>query len=274
MRSYVKLVWASAALVLSAAAPAQGLFPGEAGAQFTSEQAARGQGAYARACLNCHGAALEGNQFGPPLKGETFAGHWRGRTRASLSEKIRTTMPPGAIGSVSSDAYGDIEAYLLQVNGASASASGGSATPPAAGAASQPAPRAEGEAASMMGPMQRRDDDPFYLAAMKSRKHKLAALTPVTDAMLKNPSPSDWAIWRRTYDAQSYSPLRQINRSNVQRLRTVWSWVLPQSMNEITPLVHDGVMFIYSGPAVHALDAASGDLMWLYQRAVRRGFGF
>jgi len=126
----------------------------------------------------------------------------------------------------------------------------------------------------MMGPMQRRDDDPLYLAAIKARKDKLAALTPVTDAMLSNPSPSDWTVWRRTYDAQAYSPLRQINRSNVQRLRTAWSWVLPQSMNEITPLVHDGVMFVYSGPAVHALDAASGDSLWQYQRAVPGGLGF
>src|SRR5262245_54491177 len=94
MTSSAKLVLASAALMLSMTAPAQGLFPGDSGAQFTSEQAARGQGAYARACLNCHGAVLEGNQFGPPLKGEAFASHWRGRTRAALAEKIRTTMPP------------------------------------------------------------------------------------------------------------------------------------------------------------------------------------
>src|SRR5262245_43901640 len=206
MRSYVKLVWASAALVLSAAAPAQGLFPGEAGAQFTSEQAGRGQGAYARACLNCHGAALEGNQFGPPLKGEAFAGHWRGRTRAALSEKIRTTMPPGAVGSVSGDAYADIEAYLLQANGAAPATGGGQAAPPVAGASSQPASRAESEAAAMMGPAERRDNDPQYLAAIKARKDKLAALTEVTDATLHDPAPSDWAIWRRTYDGQGYSP--------------------------------------------------------------------
>ena len=41
---------------------------------------------------------------------------------------------------------------------------------------------------------------------------------------------------------------------------------MPESGNEITPLVHDGVMFIYSGPVVQALDAASGELLWQYLR--------
>src|SRR5262249_3789151 len=70
------------------------------------------------------------------------------------------------------------------------------------------------------------------------------------------------------------SPLRQINRSNVKKLRVAWSWVLPQSANEITPLVHDGVMFVASGAAIQALDAASGDLLWQYLRPIPGNLGF
>jgi glucose dehydrogenase len=40
---------------------------------------------------------------------------------------------------------------------------------------------------------------------------------PVTDEMLRNPSPADWLHSRRTYDGWSYSPLDQINRQNVGR---------------------------------------------------------
>src|SRR5688572_7054684 len=109
--------FAAAALLLTAGVPAQSVFSSDPDAQFTSEQATRGKAAYARACLSCHGAVLEGGQFGPPLKGTLFEGHWRGKTRAALSERIRTTMPPGGIGSVSSQGYSDIEAYLLQANG-------------------------------------------------------------------------------------------------------------------------------------------------------------
>ena len=40
------------------------------------------------------------------------------------------------------------------------------------------------------------------------------AITPVTDAMLQNPDPSDWLSWRRTLDGWGYSPLDQIDTSN------------------------------------------------------------
>ena len=38
---------------------------------------------------------------------------------------------------------------------------------------------------------------------------------PVTTEMLVNPSPTDWLMYSRTYDAQRYSPLNQINKQNV-----------------------------------------------------------
>ena len=46
---------------------------------------------------------------------------------------------------------------------------------------------------------------------------------PVTDAMLQAPAPGDWLMWRRTLDGWGYSPLDQIDRSNVGDLRLVWS---------------------------------------------------
>src|SRR6266436_3029521 len=33
---------------------------------------------------------------------------------------------------------------------------------------------------------------------------------PVTDAMLRNPDPGDWLMWRRTLNSWGYSPLNQI----------------------------------------------------------------
>jgi alcohol dehydrogenase (cytochrome c) len=43
-------------------------------------------------------------------------------------------------------------------------------------------------------------------------------LTPVTDAMLRDPPASDWLMWRRTYNGWGYSPLAQINKDNVKNL--------------------------------------------------------
>ena len=34
---------------------------------------------------------------------------------------------------------------------------------------------------------------------------------PVTDAMLQDPAPEDWPMWRRTLDSWGYSPLDQID---------------------------------------------------------------
>jgi alcohol dehydrogenase (cytochrome c) len=91
---------------------------------------------------------------------------------------------------------------------------------------------------------------------------------PVTDAMLEKPDPSNWLMWRRTQDSWGYSPLNQVNRSNVSQLRLVWTRGLgPGTSQEATPLVYDGVMYIPNpGDYIQALDAKSGDLIWEYQR--------
>ncbi len=46
--------------------------------------------------------------------------------------------------------------------------------------------------------------------------------------MLENPSPDDWLMYSRTYDAQRFSPLKQITRDNVGQLRMAWSRGLPR----------------------------------------------
>jgi alcohol dehydrogenase (cytochrome c) len=95
----------------------------------------------------------------------------------------------------------------------------------------------------------------------------LDKFTPVTDATLQNPPQSDWLTWRRGFDYQGFSPLKEITRANVAGLRVAWSWTLPPGANEATPIVHDGVMFIHGfGDRVQALNAATGDLLWDYSR--------
>ncbi len=93
------------------------------------------------------------------------------------------------------------------------------------------------------------------------------ATSPVTDALLANPSPNDWLTWRRTHDGLGFSPLATIDKSNVGTLRLAWSLSLPAGPNTGTPLVHDGVIYVHSfGDHVQALDAATGDELWHYAR--------
>ena len=92
--------------------------------------------------------------------------------------------------------------------------------------------------------------------------------TPVTQAMLEDPPAQDWLMFSRTYDAQRYSPLDQINRKNVDQLRMAWARGIGTSGQvESIPLVHDGVMYVL-GPndVIFALDAVTGDLVWKYER--------
>ena len=48
----------------------------------------------------------------------------------------------------------------------------------------------------------------------------------------------------------------------------VWSRALGPGIQEGTPLVHDGVMYLPNPiDVVHAIDAATGDLIWEYRRS-------
>ena len=95
-----------------------------------------------------------------------------------------------------------------------------------------------------------------------------APFVPVTDAMLQKPDPAHWLMWRRTLDSWGFSPLDQINRNNVERLRMVWTRGMgPGNVQEATPLVYNGVMYVPNpSDLIQALDARTGDLIWEYRR--------
>jgi alcohol dehydrogenase (cytochrome c) len=114
----------------------------------------------------------------------------------------------------------------------------------------------------------RRIDTPYAKAAYAALQAPLDKLTPVTDEMLRNPPPGDWLHWRRTYDGWGYSPLTQINRKNVKDLKVALTFSMdssPDAVNETTPLVHDGVMFLWNfGETIDAIDAKTGTLLWKF----------
>ena len=94
-----------------------------------------------------------------------------------------------------------------------------------------------------------------------------SSFVPVTDEVLQNPDPADWLMWRRTLDGWGYSPLDQIDRDNVGELRMVWTRALAPGLQQGTPLVHEGVMYMPNPrDVIQALDGASGDLLWEYRR--------
>jgi alcohol dehydrogenase (cytochrome c) len=90
----------------------------------------------------------------------------------------------------------------------------------------------------------------------------------VTPARLENPEPGNWMLYRRTYDGQGYSPLDQINTTNVKNLTPVWTFSTGVvEGHEAPPIVNNGVMFVATPMGqVIALNAKTGDEYWRYKR--------
>ena len=97
--------------------------------QYTAAQAATGKTGFEAHCAACHGNTLMNGTFGPPLAGETFRAAWAGRSVRELLDSAKR-MPPANPGSLSDEAYANIVAYVLQVNGYAA---GGTALTTGAG---------------------------------------------------------------------------------------------------------------------------------------------
>ena len=96
-----------------------------------------------------------------------------------------------------------------------------------------------------------------------------AEFVPVTDAMLQDPDPGDWLMWRRTLDGWGYSPLDQIDRDNVGDLRMVWTRAVRPGTNQGTPLAYGGVLYMPNpNDVTQAIDAVTGDLVWEYVRPI------
>src|SRR5215475_6469508 len=74
-------------------------------------------------------------------------------------------------------------------------------------------------------------------------------------------------MWRRRLNSWGYSPLDQINRTNVRNLRMVWTRGMGPGVQEATPLVYKGVMYLPNpSDLIQAMNAATGDLLWEYKR--------
>ncbi len=89
----------------------------------------------------------------------------------------------------------------------------------------------------------------------------------VTEERLETPETANWLSYRGNYAGWGYSGLDQIDVSNVGDLAPVWSFSTGVgSGHEAPPIVNDGMMFVTTPQnQLLALDAASGDLVWLYR---------
>jgi alcohol dehydrogenase (cytochrome c) len=88
-------------------------------------------------------------------------------------------------------------------------------------------------------------------------------------------NPENVTTFGMGYDLKMYSPLKQINKSNVKRLVPIWNTSLMNDMGELAqPTVYDGVMYVVNGNWTFAIDVATGNQIWRvpvnYERAALR----
>ncbi|MBM3725949.1 MAG: c-type cytochrome [Acidobacteria bacterium] len=100
---------------------------------------------------------------------------------------------------------------------------------------------------------------------------------------IRNPAPGDWLTYNGSLSGNRYSPLTQINTSNVDKLSLAWTFSVPlwtqflpdtpyyrENMRyfglETVPLAADGIVYATGPNQVFALDASTGQPIWHFQR--------
>jgi quinoprotein glucose dehydrogenase len=89
-----------------------------------------------------------------------------------------------------------------------------------------------------------------------------------------------WSDYGGSSDSMQYSALKQVNKSNVNRLELAWSYPVPGTSGRFgfNPVVVDGTMYVLGkGNAIAALDAVTGKEIWTHPvegRPTDRGINY
>ena len=217
--------------------------------------------AYDVHCSQCHGATMRGSAHGSPLKGQAFNDKWAG-DEAALFQYVSQNMPPAGASALGDTLHLQILSYVASVN--SSEAQSASVIDPGAFTGMISAAAGEdNEAWVSFSAAETIDQTARNKGGFTNQV--VANYKPVTSAMLADPPPGDWLSWRRTLDGQAYSPLKQVHRGNIGKLKLAWVLAMNDGSNQVTPLVHDGIMYLtHPGNVIQAVEAESGDLIWEY----------
>src|SRR5258705_8856096 len=115
--------------------------------------------------------------------------------------------------------------------------------------------------------------------ADKSSPEHIRAVTGKIDGaaiQANGKTTKDWLSYGLDYTEARFSRLQQINVGNAKNLGLVWSYNLESTRGvEATPLVVDGIMYVTaSWSIVHAIDARTGNRLWVYDPKVPREIGY
>jgi len=104
----------------------------------------------------------------------------------------------------------------------------------------------------------------FWLAVSLLAVCGMSALAQTTNELVNDgKNPDNVTTQSMGYARQSYSPLKQINASNVKRLVPIWNTSVMNDMGELaSPTVYNGVMYVINGKWTFALDVQTGRQIW------------
>ncbi len=232
---------------------------------------AAGRAAYDQTCVSCHGPAGQGDR-GPALNTGRFT---RGSEDGDLFHSIRagisgTQMPPFA--RLSDEQVWQLVSYIRSLNTATTTVPRPTPPPVTVSVTTRDGRELRGT---------RLNEDTFTLQFVdaagdshsfdkSTREARTLESRGVTAERLANASaePQNWFMYWGDYQSTHYSPLKQIDTSNVAKLQVAWTFPMPgDSVLEATPLVVDGVMYTTQPGVVAALDARTGRQLWRLTRA-------
>src|SRR5918993_1456534 len=72
-------------------------------------------------------------------------------------------------------------------------------------------------------------------------------------------APGDWPVYGYDASATRYSPLKQINTSNIARLQRAWTFHAGKPGSEAIPIVVGGVMYVTAPNGIFALEPETGE---------------
>jgi alcohol dehydrogenase (cytochrome c) len=107
-----------------------------------------------------------------------------------------------------------------------------------------------------------------FLALFLFAASSALAQVPFERILNADKEPGNWLTYSRTLDGKRYSPLNEINTTNVFQLKVKWAYQFSSPQIESSPIVIDGVLYMTGPNSVVALDGRTGRPLWKWERAL------
>ena len=205
-------------------------------------------------CASCHGADGNGGEFGPAIVSRVAS-----RNDAELAAFLRSGLPSRGMPAfpLEQSQMSQLIAHLRTLR------------PPRGARAPEKITVQMTTGEPLEGVLLGEGIDDLQLRSDDGRLH---ILRRAGDRFRSVSSQSDWPNYDGQYAGNRYSPLRQIDTSNVGRLGPKWIFPMDDTTPlQTTPIVFEGIMYVTTANQCFALDPGTGRQIWHFQRPRTRG---